>query len=500
MNRKLFTLALISVTALGLSACGDDSDRPIDSGPVIMLDSGPGDSSTDSGPGVDSGTRPDSGPTSCDIGEACDPTRGCRVTDCEGERAYEQGGVEDPITGLPGGGDSLSAIIWPRGTCGGGYVPIEMGGCDPDVEDSCGGVDCGRCLGAGSDAMGVEYSFCATTCVPTLADNGTCRDGWECSLTNAACLTGCGSDDQCRVYRKDTNMNGIIDPYDAVTNAMGDALVYDATPNGTCNMDSYRCEHDGGGGVAGDNCTDDTQCEANGDCIADDDVEAGGWDGGYCTKFGCDIAGNDCAGAGKCQERGIGVAICLQACQVSNLSTADDPYSANGDCAAGFSCNWDGTSGDTTGNGGCLPGNYNAIREGDATGQTGDTCTTGEDCNSPYGAGQCRDFFLDGEAPAGGDNHCTLFDCGAPGMAADVCGAGGTCASVSGSPTTLCAKVCDAAEDCLAGNGCWDTTAAGITPGTAGEKICFPGCTADAHCRSGETCVGGSETARGLCG
>ncbi len=490
MNRKLFTLALISVTALGLSACGDDSDRPIDSGPVIMLDSGPGDSSTDSGPDVDSGTRPDSGGTTCDMGEACDPTRGCRVSECSGENAYEQGGVEDPIMGVPGGGNSVSATFWPGGYCG-MIAPIEMGGCDPDVEDSCGGVDCARCLPAGSDAMGVEYSLCAATCVPTLADNGACRDGYECSLTSAGCLTGCGSDDECRVYRKDTNANGIIDPYDAVTNATGDALVYDAAPNGACNMAAYRCEHDGGDGVAGDNCTDDTQCEANGDCIADDSADAGGWDGGYCTKFGCDIAGNDCAGAGKCQERGLGIAICVQACQIDSLVTAGDNYSGNAECSTGFSCAWDGTSGIAATNGGCLPGNYNAIREGDATGQTGDTCTTGDDCNSPFGAGQCRDF--------GAGNHCTLFDCGAPGMPTDVCGASGTCASVSGSETTLCAKVCTAAEECLAGNGCWDTTMAGIAPGTAGEKICFPGCLETADCRTGQTCTGASATMVGEC-
>jgi len=489
MNRKLFTLALISVTALGLSACGDDT-RPPDSGGIV-LDSGPGgDASTDTGPATDSGTRPDSSAPSCDIGEACDPTRGCRVTTCSGENAFEMGGVEDPIMGLPGGGNSVSATFWPGGYCT-TIEPIEMGGCDPDVEDSCGGLDCAVCLSAGSDTMGTEYSLCAQSCVPTLADNGVCRDGYECSTTSAGCLSGCGSDDECRVYRKDTNDNGIIDPYDATTNPTGDALVYDATPNGTCNMMTYGCEHDGGGGEAGDNCTDDTECEANGDCIADDSADTGGWDGGYCTKFGCDLAGNDCAGAGKCQERGLGIALCVKACQVSNIETPSDVYSANADCGGGYSCFWDGTSGNTAGNGGCVPGNYNDIREGDDTGQTGETCTDETDCNSPYGAGQCRDF--------GAGNHCTLFDCGAPGVEPGVCGTNGTCASVSGSDTTLCAKVCTAAEDCLDGNGCWDTSMAGITPGTPGQLICFPGCLEDSNCRTGQTCVGASATMVGDC-
>jgi hypothetical protein len=291
------------------------------------------------------------------------------------------------------------------------------------------------------------------------------------------------------VVRRDTNTNGIIDPYDAMTNPDGDALVYDDSTSATCNTTTYRCEHTGATGAeAGDTCVNDFDCEANGDCIADFGDE-GGWPGGYCTKFGCDIAGNDCAGDGKCQERGLGIAICVQACEVAATTDTADRFSDPRDCAPGYNCFWDGTSGAAAGNGGCVPGNYNAIRGGDATGQVGQECTDEEDCYSPFGAGQCRDF--------GAGNHCTLFDCGAPGMPADVCGEDVTCAQISGSDTSLCVKDCTTADDCLAGNGCWDTTMAGIN--TGGTTVCFPGCLEDSHCRDTESCVGASMTMTGEC-
>lgn len=489
MNRKLFILALCSATAFGLAACGDDSG-PRDSGGIVLDSSVPTDGDTDSGSGPDTGTRPDTSvpPESCDVGDTCDPTRGCRVSPfCIGESAGEIGGVEDPIMGVPGGGNSVSNVSWTGGYCT-SADPIDMGGCDPNDDDSCGGLDCAVCLNAGTDARGVTVGLCTTSCTPSLTDNGACRDTYECGVTSGGCVPGCTTDDECRVFRKDTNMNGIIDPYDAVSNATGDALVYDDSVNGTCNLDTYSCRQDGGSGIAGDNCTDETQCEANGSCISDDG-EDGGWTGGYCTKFGCDLAGNDCAAPGKCQERGLGIALCTLACQVSDVATADDPYSANNTCAAGFSCFWDGTSGDTAGNGACVPGNYNAIRTTDTTGQTGQTCTDESDCNSPFGLGQCRDF--------GAGDHCTLFDCAAPGLPADVCGTGNVCATVSGSDTTLCAKGCTSADECLDGNGCWDTSPAGIN--TGGVPVCFPGCLEDSHCPTGETCAGASATAVGEC-
>jgi hypothetical protein len=136
-------------------------------------------------------------------------------------------------------------------------------------------------------------------------------------------------------------------------------------------------------------------------------------------------------------------------------------------------------------NGGCVPGNYNAVR----TPNVGASCVDESTCYSPYGAGQCRDF--------GAGGHCTLFDCLAPGVPADVCGTGALCAMVSGSDTTFCAQTCTSASQCNPGNGCWDTSVAGIA--TGGSRVCFPGCLDTADCRAGETCVGASMTMIGSC-
>jgi hypothetical protein len=190
-----------------------------------------------------------------------------------------------------------------------------------------------------------------------------------------------------------------------------------------------------------------------------------------------------CAGSGACQARGLGVATCLAPCEVARNVTTSRFSGALG-CRAGYSCFWNGVSGSGT-NGGCIPGNYNAVR----TPNIGASCFDESTCYSPYGAGQCRDF--------GGGSHCTLFDCAAPGMPSNVCGTGALCVQVSGSDTSFCARSCTSASQCLAGNGCWDTSTAGVV--TGGSNICFPGCLADADCRTTERCIGASMTMVGEC-
>jgi hypothetical protein len=490
-----------------------DGPRPpdggVDGGPVIRIDGGPGfdgGAGVDGGPGFDGGSGVDGGPIiridggwgfdsgrrdagppppGCDVGNACDPTRGCVSSPyCIDEFDGEIGGSSDPIMGLPGGGTAIPYTAWVDGYCS-NVAAIDSGGCDPLDDLACGGPACGVCLNSGQTSVsGSPVTYCTRACAPSLTSN-PCRDTYACILGNDVCVPGCASHNECRVHRVDTNLNGRLDPYDATTNPGGDRLAYDASTSAMCNFTTYRCTHNGTAGAdAGDPCFHDFQCERNGDCVPDDGPP-GNWPGGYCTKFGCDVPGNACAGGGKCQSRGLGISMCTDPCQVARTTSATDRFAPPRDCRAGYACFWDGVLGAVADNGACVPGNYNSVR----TPNIGATCTTEASCYSPYGLGQCRDF--------GAGLHCTLFDCGAPGMPADVCGSAALCASVTGSTTTLCMETCTSASTCLPGSGCWDTTAAGIE--TGGVRVCFPGCLASADCRAGETCVGASATTVGTC-
>ena len=235
--------------------------------------------------------------------------------------------------------------------------------------------------------------------------------------------------------------------------------------------------------TAGDTCTKDSECEPNGDCLSAAATEDG-WPGGYCIKFGCMLPGRECAGDAVCQERRVGVDLCLAGCEVA---AEDDEANAdelrlglaghNPDCREGYSCVWDGIGAEgVANNGACLPGNYNEVTEANV----GTTCTEETSCYSPYGQGVClnNEFW--------GDGYCTMFDCNAPGMPTDVCGAGAQCATFV-EDVAACFQNCTSADECNDGLGCYDTTMLGITV-SAGTKICFPGCLAAADCRTGETC------------
>jgi hypothetical protein len=299
------------------------------------------------------------------------------------------------------------------------------------------------------------------------------------------CLPGCRTDLECQVRRADTNGDGVIDPYDATYNPEGDRLKCETDVRAWCDTATSRCRHEGTPGAqAGDPCTDDFECEADGECLPDDGEESAFPDG-YCFKRGCELVGNECAGDGVCQDRAFGFAACLAPCEVAATDPEGDRFAPSRDCRPGYACFWDGTSGDVPDNGGCIPANESDVR----TPNVGDACGDDAECYSPFGLGQCRDL--------GAGDHCTLFDCGAPGMPADVCGDAALCAQVSGSAVSLCIATCLTAEDCLAGNGCWDTSVAGIN--TGGSAVCFPGCLEDAHCRATESCVGATMTSVGQC-
>ena len=302
------------------------------------MDAG-GDSSSSADAGVDAEAdsdrpEPDSGrpivpaPT-CHVGVGCEPSRGCRgIPTCLDESEYEIGSAADPISDLPSGGVSLPMEAWTGGYCT-NVSAVDEGGCDPNDAESCGGPECARCADTGQvSASGSPITVCLESCVPSLTNND-CREGYACILDSGTCQPGCVTDDECRVVRADTNGDGVIRAYDPIDNPDGDRLVYDATTNARCNPVTAQCEHDGAPlAEAGDGCVTDFGCEADGACLRED-PDAGFWRGGYCTKFGCALAGNACAGDGVCgQVSGSFNSFCLEPCD-----------SADG-CGEGLGC-WD---------------------------------------------------------------------------------------------------------------------------------------------------------------
>jgi len=208
------------------------------------------------------------------------------------------------------------------------------------------------------------------------------------------------------------------------------------------------------------------------------------WPGGYCTKFGCDLAGNECAGGGRCMD--LGVHVCVQPCTVGAEATQPYVIGATGHgegCRDTYACIWNGTDGaGVPNNGGCIPGEYNDI----AVNNIGAGCAGMDSdsmCYSPFGLGRCFDadaWFEEGPFPSSG--YCTMVGCAAPGLPTDVCGIGNQCVSLGGD-TTICAKGCTLPDDCVAGYGCVDFDGMETTP-----KVCFPACAGAADCRATERC------------
>ena len=418
-------------------------------------------------------------PRDCDVGTPCTDVPGCRTGSCITEQPSTIGDGDDPIAGFPGGATTVPVTYWENGYCSPvpGVRRDDASACDPDGDpgaDGCGG--CASCQVLG-DSGGVDVVACMQTCTPRATTRGGCRTGYQCTVNSGVCYPGCTGNDECRIYRPDTNGNGTIDPYDRVANPGGDRLTYDALTDAVCNAATARCEHSGGGGVAGDRCTRDSQCEANGRCFSDPATD-GSWRGGYCTKLGCDLAGISCAGGQSvCQERRIGTSLCARGCTVAAEPMADRT-GANGHgagCRAGYACVWNGVgAAGTARNGACIPGNYN----GRASNNVGSHCVDDGDCYSPYGQGLClnNDFWRGG--------YCSILDCSAPGMPGNVCGSNAQCATLV-DDVPACFEDCTRAEDCATGFGCYDTTAIGVD---VTGPICFPGCLVTGDCRSGQRC------------
>jgi hypothetical protein len=420
-----------------------------------------------------------------ELGGPCRAEAECNgVLECLPVQTESFGGPTDPIHDHPDGPDTTVITAEFVGNyCTRFFEPFVA----PEGQRECTQAqatacaeECGVC-----DPYYDNATICLRGCRAEADTNSSCFDAYQCDLLFEACYPGCQSDNDCRIFREDTNDNGVFDPWDPDT-MTGDRLVYDIDSTFSCNTDTYRCEHPGAPGAeAGIACDDSQQCEANGTCL---DEEFFGFPGGYCSKVRCDI--DLCAGDGICSALGLGIPLCAQRCQVGSGAMPPDTSTYLGNtqgCRPEYTCFWAGVAADPTGS--CVPGEFNDVVDNNV----GSDCTENSQCYSPFGQGACGDADLvcaltgqePGTCPVG--FGCTVFDCAVPGMPEDVCGVDGQCLETE-EGISWCVAKCSAAENCLPGAACVDLDGDALTLDT----VCLPFCGADTECRQpGETCEAG---------
>lgn len=482
-STALFVWTFAFLLGLTVIACGDDSGGPVADGGLDGSREGGNPEGGNPEGGNPEGGSPEGGneggAVSCDqsrVGTAC-MNEAVPCGDGEGlcvtaRSLGSLGGADDPIDDLPDGTDPETAydrVAFADGYCApkGFKTLSDPTSCDPQVEDSCG--SCASCinLSGGADPL----VMCLRNCERSWTEQA-CPSGNTCIGLiggGGVCLWGaCQTDDECRITRVDTNENGEIDPYDPDTNPDGDRLKYftDADiPNfaATCNVAQGRCEHSGTPDAqAGDACTNDFECEANGSC-----------EDGVCTKYDCDLAGNECAGDGVCID-----GQCMKGCRWG-VYTDDDPTKGPVDCAQGQSCVWDGVNTEGV-NGGCIAGNYNDVTEENF----GQTCLENSECYSPNGQGSC--FAYPGLSLP---RQCAVEGCGLGPEDATLCGEGNTCLDFG--DFQICAPTCTQASECDDGMACQ-------MPANAPSGFCVPFCQSNDECATG-TCSKADGASVGLC-
>ena len=353
------------------------------------------------------------------LGGPCqDDTLACNTgLECIPEQPTTIGGADDPIVNYPPG--EIDAPLFVDSYC---TLPVAATptGCDPDA---C-AAQCGLC----------SQGICMNACVPDLDTNSICRPEYQCDLVDLVCFPGCTSDEECRVSRQD------------------DRWLFNTSSEAVCNQETYRCEHAGDPEAeAGVECTFNDDCEPNGVCLVGP--------GGYCSKFGCDVVGNECAGDGICV-----FGACLEACNVGS-DTITPPETNTQGCREDYTCYWGRADGNSSGF--CDVGFFN---ENITQPNIGAVCETNDECYSPYGYGGCDPDF-----------GCTVFECEVPGLP-DVCGTGATCIDFFIDfqvDLFACLTDCTSADDCRSGDACTDLDDA---------QVCFPFCLSTDECGVGEVC------------
>ena len=302
-----------------------------------------------------------------------------------------------------------------------------------------------------------------TVCADECASTPDCRAGYTCDLEEHVCRQACSSDAECNLVVRDGNIASEAGPW-------------------TCNPTTGRCEHGGtSGAVAGDACTADSDCMANGTCFTED---FGGGTAGFCARNGC-TAGFECGGGEECSLRGNpwSGSWCLPACTVGAEPESDvlgiDGHGLG--CAVGHSCHWAGV--DASPSGGCFPGNYNAV----ATPNVGGACQSAADCYSPFGYGNCLFEALTDI----GSGMCSVQSCSpvATGILPNVTTTTRVCDPVAeicvgfASQQSQCLSRCTSAASCAPGYACNDSILSG------GLGVCWPNCQENGDCRVGVTCI-----------
>ncbi|MDH5676517.1 MAG: hypothetical protein OEZ06_30635 [Myxococcales bacterium] len=405
-----------------------------------------------------------------EFGAGCDKTSDCK----EGLVCDQEIDLSLPVEGLPGGLRDVPSSVFPGGLC----TPVGANLYDPTGATSCDPLPGQLAQGCGEDGacvvvpVGSSESLvaCRPVCDPT-AEDGGCggRFGYTCDFSDQACVEGCQSDEECRLWMLDSDGDG-----------RADTRAYDDASEAVCDTQSFRCVHHGGTGAAtGDSCQRMDDCEDEGDCIEPTSTFGGlDFPGGYCTKLGCSYGGRECAGQNAVCARlrpwsvgRVTTEVCLVGCTVGAEPEADRTGTAgHGEgCREGYRCHYNGGSGDE---GVCVGGNYNDVSDNNL----GSACDDDSDCYSPFGLGRCMNLAVGGVVPESA--VCAIMDCHVPGIPEDVCGENAACIGLNGD-MAFCVRECKVAEDCAAGYACADDD---LDPGTA--KICYSACFEDADCRA----------------
>jgi hypothetical protein len=438
---------------------------------------------------------PDGGPPDAGLrceelvsGASCSGPRACGSSECQEAMVVDWASSVRP-DGTPG--RSFPMSMFP-----GGYCSVR---CDARrLNDECG--DCADCNGdllAGYARLPLYYAaptyetsdgVCRETCTPTPTGRGCARDGYTCDPETSTCMEACVDDRQCQIVFGDFMGDG---SYRFLDRGEGHPAYCDRTTG--------RCRTRGTPGTSvGDVCTDESDCPDDAICLL-----RPGRTEGVCTIPGCRAPGFECEPPAVCDERNLGAESsgCLLPCRVG----AEDGTPAmrgsrtggNPDCGPGLACSWNGVAeaGDAL-TGSCVPGVYTDR----ATPNVGAPCTTNDDCDSPFGYGECIFSSL---VSTIGSGICTVRHCGTflgasgeptdgllPGVeiAAPICDAsrGEVCMNLGSDrfpAQTYCLESCEDGRDCAPGYAC-----AQLLGG--GARFCWPYCFEDRDCGPDADCEG----------